>query len=327
MLTDTQQRYIEYLRFSLTDLCNIRCHYCMPEVGAQKESHENRLTFDEIERMIRILIHLGVKRVRLTGGEPLIRPDIIQLVTQLSRIIGLEELCLTTNGLKLPELAFDLREAGLDHINVHLDTLSEDKFRWITKGGDIQSVFDGLKKSREVGFDPIKINCVLQKGINDEEIGALLQYCAGEGYLLRLIEMMPLGPGRDLMPKHYISFQDILEKLKENFTLIPSTSRFGKGPARYYWIPELETHLGCITPISQPFCDSCNRIRVSSDGRFQDCLAYTGQFSFLDSLRQGVADGVIIKKVKELLLFKKEGHEGFLQADAIRTSCMSSIGG
>ncbi|HSA59117.1 MAG TPA: GTP 3',8-cyclase MoaA [bacterium] len=327
MLTDGSQRKIEYLRLSLTDLCNIRCHYCLPPEGISKAHRSEILSFEEIERLVSLLAGLGIRRVRLTGGEPLVRQGLPELVRRLKAIGGLEEVLLTTNALLLAPIAKALREAGLTQINIHLDTLKPKRFRQITRLGEIERVFEGIEAARREGFSPIKLNAVVQRGINDGEVTDLLEYAARQGLTLRFIEMMPIGPGLG-MPRLFIPRDEILERLSERFTLLPSTERLGLGPASYYRIQELGTLVGFIAPVSHPFCDACNRIRISSDGRFQDCLAYDGTFSFRDRLRTpGVSDDEIAGEVRDLLQGKRPGHAGFVQLPSLATPCMSAIGG
>lgn len=327
MLFDSFQRKIEYLRLSVTDLCNIRCHYCMPlEWGGA--TRQKILTFEEIVRMVRILSELGVRRVRLTGGEPLVRKNLPDLVRQLKTLPKIREVLLTTNAVLLKSMAEPLRDAGLEKINIHLDTLSPEKFRAITRLGNIRHVFEGIEEAHRVGFTPIKLNAVIQKGINDDEVEDLLKFCANHGLILRLIEMMPIGPGRDLMPALYRPLDEILSRLREKYTMYLSGVRMGKGPAVYYKVNQLKTLIGFISSVSQPFCRNCNRIRISSDGRFQDCLAYDGTFSFRDLLRDlDVTDDRIAEEVARLLQGKRESHNNFTQSLEERTPCMMGIGG
>lgn len=327
MLSDGLHRKIEYLRLSLTDLCNIRCHYCLPLEGISKAHRSDILTLDEIERMVRVLAGLGIRRVRLTGGEPLVRKDLPELVRRLKTIDGLEEVLLTTNGLLLAPIARALKRAGLTQVNIHLDTLDPERFRRITRLGNIERVFEGIAAARKEGFTPIKLNAVVQRGINDDETADLVEYAARQDMTLRFIEMMPIGPGRDL-PHLFVPREEVLERLSERYTLLPSTERLGLGPANYYRVKELGTLVGFIAPVSRPFCDACNRVRISSDGRFQDCLAYDGTFSFRDLLRTpGISDDDIAAEVGGLLQGKRPGHEGFVQLPSLATPCMSSIGG
>jgi cyclic pyranopterin phosphate synthase len=326
MLIDRQQRRIEYLRLSLTDLCNIRCHYCLPPEGVAKSHRSDILSFEEIERMVRVLAGLGIRRVRLTGGEPLVRKDLPDLVRRLKAIERLEDVLLTTNGILLAPLARVLKHAGLSRINVHLDTLDPERFRQITRLGDVRRVIEGLEAASREGFS-VKLNVVVQRGINDEEAPELLAFAARRSFTLRFIEMMPIGPGRDL-PHLFVSRDELIERLSEQFTMIPSTERLGLGPANYYRVKELGTLVGFIAPVSHPFCDDCNRIRISSDGRFQDCLAYDGTFSFRDLMRNpGISDEDLAAEVGNLLQGKRPGHEGFVQLPTLATPCMSAIGG
>jgi GTP 3',8-cyclase len=325
MLADALRRKIEYLRFSLTDLCNIRCHYCLPLEGVSKAHRSEILSFEEIERMVRILAGLGIRRVRLTGGEPLVRKGAPELVRRLKKVSGLEDVLLTTNGALLAPVAGELRRAGLSQINIHLDTLDPERFRRITRLGDIERVFEGIAAARREGL-AIKLNAVVQRGINDDEAADLLEYAARQGMVLRFIEMMPIGPGRDL-PYLFVPRDETLERLSGRYTLLPSTERLGMGPAAYYRVKELGTLVGFISPVSHPFCDGCNRIRISSDGRFQDCLAYDGAFSLRDLLREGRSDDDIAEEVQSLLQGKRKGHEGFVQLPSLATPCMGAIGG
>lgn len=335
-LVDGFRRKIEYLRFSVTDHCNIRCQYCMGPDQTVREKRSEILSFDEIERMVSLLVAMGIRRVRITGGEPLVRKGVPDLVRRIHRISGIEEVLLTTNGIPLQALAGPLRDAGLEKINIHLDTLSGEKFRHLTRGGEIEKVFEGIDAAKRVGFSPIKLNAVIQRGVNDrfDEVESLLKFCADNGLILRLIEMMPIGPGRDLMSTVFVPFDEIRQKILEKYTLVAaghsqsSAQALGGGPAFYYRVKELDTWVGFITPISQPFCDGCNRIRISSDGRFQDCLAYDGTFSFRDLLRDPqVSDGEIQSRLEKLLGLKQESHRGFEQAEGLRTPCMNGIGG
>ncbi|MBI3541137.1 MAG: GTP 3',8-cyclase MoaA [Deltaproteobacteria bacterium] len=342
MLVDSFQRRIEYLRFSLTDLCNIRCHYCMPLEGIVKKPRSEILSFEEIVRMVSILVPLGIRRVRLTGGEPLVRQGLPDLIQKMKDIEGLEEILLTTNGILLKPIAADLKKAGLEKINIHLDTLSPEKFKKITRLGDIEKVFEGIEEARRVGLQPIKLNAVIQKGINDDEIEDLLLFCSERGLILRLIEMMPIGPGREMMAETFLASGVLRKKLEEKYVLKPVETKLGKGPAVYYRVEGVApralpvegatrapiTLLGFISAISEPFCDSCNRIRISSDGRFQDCLAFDGTFSFRDLLRNpAYSDEDISEEVLGVLQGKRKWHEQFQQAPDIRTPCMVGIGG
>lgn len=334
MLVDPFQRRIHYLRLSVTDRCNIRCHYCMPFDPASLRSllpgagNSDMLTFEEIARLVEILAGLGIRKVRLTGGEPLIRHGLESLVGRLRSIAGLDELSLTTNGILLKRLAGPLRDAGLDRINIHLDTLSPERFSRITRLGDVGAVLKGIEAARTAGFTRLKLNAVLQRGINDGDVEDLLRFAADGRMILRLIEMMPLGPGRDLTPSLFISGGEVRERLARRWTLTPSQVTLGSGPAVYYHVKELDTEVGFITPISQPFCDRCNRVRITSDGRFQDCLAYDGRLSLRDLLRNPqLTDVQMEREIERMLYGKRKSHDGFSQSAAVATPCMNGIGG
>lgn len=327
MLCDLKNRQIEYLRLSVTDLCNLRCRYCMPLTGVPRFKKEHILSFEEIVRLVTILSGLGIRRVRLTGGEPLIRKELPALIEKIRAIAGIDEVLLTTNGLLLGDMAADLKSAGLNRINIHLDTLSPEKFRHITRWGRIEQVFEGMGAAHEAGFGPIKLNMVLQKGVNDDEVPAMLRFAASQGLILRVIELMPIGEAQH-QEARFVSVQEIKEKLKREFTLLPSLSRWGRGPAVYHHVSELKTDIGFISPLSQPFCDTCNRIRISSDGRLQDCLAFDGDLSLRDCLRvYDKSDDEIAAVIRQRLSFKADGHNGFLQPESRRTPCMYGIGG
>ncbi|OGQ07071.1 MAG: cyclic pyranopterin phosphate synthase MoaA [Deltaproteobacteria bacterium RIFCSPLOWO2_12_FULL_40_28] len=327
MLCDLKNRRAEYLRLSVTDLCNLRCQYCMPLEGGPHFGKEKILSFEEITRLIGILSGLGIRRVRLTGGEPLVRKSLPILVEQICSVPGIEEVVLTTNGLLLKDQVQNLKAAGLARINVHLDTLSPEKFHHITRWGKIEQVFEGIKAAIDAGFDFIKLNMVLQKGINDDEVPNMLRFAASQGMVLRVIELMPIGEALT-QEDHFISVSQVREKLKQEFTLLPSLSKWGHGPAVYQHVSELKTDIGFISPISSPFCDTCNRIRISSDGRLQDCLAYDGDVSLRDCLRNSrMSDDEISAIIRRRIHFKVEGHGGFLQKEGERTPCMYGIGG
>lgn len=327
MLFDLKNRKMEYLRLSVTDLCNLRCQYCMPLEGVPRFPKEKILTFEEIARLVKILSDLGIRRVRLTGGEPLIRKNLPTLVEKIRSVPGIEEVVLTTNALLLKDQAKNLKSAGLGRINIHLDSLSPEKFLQITRWGKIEQVFEGIEAAQEAGFSTLKLNMVLQKGINEEEVPDMLRFAASRNMILRVIELMPIGEARS-GGSQFVSAQAVFEKLKSQFEIFPSLSKWGRGPAVYHHVPELKTDIGFITPMSQPFCDTCNRIRISSDGRLQACLAYDGDLSLRDCLRDSsLSDEEISRRIRKRLFFKVDGHEGFQQGEEERTPCMYGIGG
>lgn len=266
-LRDTIGREITYLRISLTDLCNLRCVYCMPPEGVRKQEHRAILSFEEIEEIARAAVSMGVRKIRLTGGEPLVRRGMLSLCRGLREIPGVEELTLTTNGLLLPEMAEPLKAAGVDRINVSLDTLDPDKYRKITRIGSLDQVLAGIRAARDAGLTPLKLNCVLIGGFNDDEIPALAALTRDEPVEVRFIELMPIGHAVPFGPEAYLPCETVLERL-------PRLERAGQdgGVAERYRLPGAAGTIGLIRPLSRCFCRQCNRIRLTADGCLKPCL-------------------------------------------------------
>lgn len=323
-LIDPFGRRIEYVRLSVTDKCNLRCFYCMPEGFHDFEQPENWLTFDEIERVIKAFTELGVARVRLTGGEPLVRKNISSLSSRLTALPGLEDLSLSTNATLLDKQAIDLIQAGISRINVSLDSLQADRFKKIT-GGELQPVLDGLMAAKDAGFSPIKINMVAMKGINDDEFEDMVNFCLLHDFTLRFIETMPMGATGNNATDHYLDLQTVKKQLSESFELIPGVMP-GGGPARYVQIKNTQLRIGFITPISQHFCETCNRVRLSVDGTLYLCLGQDDKIELRPLLRQGISD----EKLKEALIsairIKPEKHE-FKEKPEQVVRLMSMTGG
>jgi cyclic pyranopterin phosphate synthase len=306
-LIDPYGRKIEYLRLSVSDKCNLRCFYCMPKGFKGFEQPEDWLTFDEIERVIKVFTELGVARVRLTGGEPLVRKDLVKLAQRLTALPGLDDLSLSTNATLLDKQSAGLKDAGVSRINVSLDTLEPQRFKEIT-GGELQPILDGLMAAKQAGFSPIKINMVAMKGINDDEFEDMVAFCLQHDFTLRFIETMPMGATGDDATDHYLDLQTVKQKLSHSFDLIPGVMP-GGGPARYVQIKGTDLRIGFITPISQHFCETCNRVRLSVDGTLYLCLGQDDKFELRPLLRQGISDD----KLKEMLIdaigLKPEKHE------------------
>jgi len=263
-LIDPFGRQVEYVRLSVTDKCNMRCFYCIPQGFTNFEEPENWLRFDEIERLLAAFASLGVRRVRLTGGEPLVRRNLPELAARLSMIDGIEDLSLSTNAALLRQHAGALRDAGVSRINVSLDSLDPERFRQVTRG-DLEPVLAGLMEARRVGLSPVKINMVAMKGVNDGEFESMVDFCLENGFTLRLIETMPVGDtGREAVDR-YIDLQEVRARLARRYELIPDVMP-GGGPARYVRVGGTELRIGFITPISQHFCETCNRVRLAVDG-------------------------------------------------------------
>jgi len=306
-LTDPFGRTIEYVRLSVTDRCDLRCHYCMPEGFKDFETPEDWLTFDEIERVIRAFGELGTKRIRLTGGEPLVRKNLPELAARLSRLPGIEDLSLSSNATRLAKYAQPLYDAGISRINVSLDTLRADRFKAITQG-KLDKVIDGLMAAKKTGFSPIKINMVVLKGENDDEVEDMVAFCAEHGFTLRFIETMPMGDTGRSASEQYVSLQDIKKRLEQKFDLIPGMMP-GGGPARYVQVAGTGTRIGFITPMSQHFCDTCNRVRLSVDGTLYMCLGQEGSYNLRPLLRDGIDDDSLKQHIIKAIALKPERHE------------------
>ncbi len=307
-LVDPFGRKIEYVRLSVTDKCNLRCFYCLPKGFKDFETPENWLNFDEIERVIKAFGELGVNRIRMTGGEPLVRKNLSELASRISSLPGIDDLSLSTNATLLGQQAEDLYQAGIRRINVSLDTMHEGQFADITGGGKLKEVLEGLKKSKEVGFNPIKVNMVVMKDTSLDDYQHVLEYCMENDFTLRFIETMPMGtPGRDASDQ-YISLETVKERLNEQFDLVPGIMT-GGGPAKYYRINGTDFEIGFITPISQHFCESCNRVRISVDGTLYLCLGQDDKLELRPLLRAGISDDDLKQAIIDAIAKKPARHE------------------
>ncbi|MDY7040932.1 MAG: GTP 3',8-cyclase MoaA [Chloroflexota bacterium] len=299
---DAYNRPISYLRVSVTDRCNLRCTYCMPPEGVFWRPHEEILRYEEIETVVRAAAELGISKVRLTGGEPLVRLGIVDLVRKLTGIPGIDDLAMTTNGVLLSRYATALAQAGLQRVNVSLDTLRPERFRRITRLGRLEDVLAGIEAARQAGLEPIKINTVVIKGMNDDEVLDLARQTMEAGWNVRFIEVMPVGNGvlaGGEWRERVVPAGDILQKIESELgKLEPAKVSVGNGPARYYRLPGVKGTLGFITPISEHFCYRCNRLRLTADGQLRPCLLSDQEIDLRTPLRQG-AD---VERIKELLL-------------------------
>ncbi len=323
-LIDPFGRTIEYVRLSVTDRCDLRCFYCLPGDYRDFSEPEEWLTFDEIERVIRAFAALGVQRVRVTGGEPLVRKNLSLLTGQLSRIPGIEDLSLSTNAAGLARQAAALRQSGITRINVSLDTLRSDRFKAITRG-NLDKVMDGLMTAKQTGFAPIKINMVVMKDVNDDEIEEMVDFCIEHDFTLRLIETMPIGDTGRNAASHFLDLQTVRARLAKRFKLIPGVVP-GGGPARYVQIAGTHLKIGFITPISQHFCETCNRVRLAVDGTLYLCLGQEHKFEFRPLLRAGIDDAALQTAVRDAISLKPERHE-FLEKPRQVVRFMAKTGG
>ena len=324
-LVDQFNRAIEYVRLSVTDRCDLRCFYCLPEGYKDFEIPDHWLTFDEINRVIKAFTHLGVNRVRLTGGEPLTRRNLTELTESLAALPGLDDLSLSTNATRLSKHAESLRAAGVSRINVSLDTLKPEVFKEITKG-KLEKVLDGLMAAKAAGFAPIKINMVVMRGINDNEVEDMVEFCLEHDFTLRFIETMPMGAtGRSASSNYYVDLQTIKARLEKQYELIPGMMP-GGGPARYVQVAGTDLRIGFITPISQHFCETCNRVRLAADGTLYMCLGQSEKFELRPLLRAGASDAEIEEAICQAINLKPEKHEFREKPDQV-IRFMSMTGG
>ena len=292
-------RKIDYLRLSVTDLCNYRCKYCMPEEGVCKRPHGSNLTVEECVEIAAAAVCLGVKKIRLTGGEPLVRRGIVDICRQLREISGLEELCLTTNGSLLPELAKPLREAGVDRLNISMDTLRPERFRDMTRRGSLEDVMAGIRATEEAGFGKLKLDTVLIGGFNDDEIGDFLNLTMEHPWEVRFIELMPMGPCAVWDKSCFLPGTEVLKRYPALQEIEPN------GVARRYRLPGAKGTVGLISPLSHDFCGECRRIRVTADGKLKGCLHSREEISLRglhgQELKEVIRRGILQKPQRHYL--------------------------
>ncbi len=323
MLVDPFGRNIEYIRLSVTDRCDLRCTYCMPEDFKGFEEPEHWLNFQETERLIGAFARLGVKRVRLTGGEPLLRRNLPELAARLSALPGIDDLSLSTNATQLAKHAQTLKDAGVGRLNVSLDSLRRERVEKINGRDVFDRIMAGLEAAHQAGFDRIKLNMVALAGVNDDEIDAMVEFAMRGNYILRLIETMPMGDtGR---ASSFLDLQPVKARLTEKYGLI-ETALAGGGPARYLGTPDGRFNIGFITPLSQHFCGTCNRVRVSVDGTLYLCLGQDDKLELGPMLRAGASDIEIEQAILSAVARKPERHE-FREAPQKLVRFMSMTGG
>jgi cyclic pyranopterin phosphate synthase len=307
-LSDSFHRPINYLRISVTDRCNLRCIYCMPAEGISLVSHDDILTYEEIYTVARAAAGLGINKIRLTGGEPLVRSGLPELIRMLAKIEGVDDISLTTNGTLLERYAAELKDAGLRRVNVSLDTLKPERFKLITRIGDnLGEVLGGIETARAVGLDPVKLNVVVMAGINDDELLDFAAKTVTEGWQVRFIELMPLV-GRDTTPQ-FVPASEMRRRLEPLGELTPCLPSMGNGPAKYFRLPNAKGAIGFITPISEHFCFQCNRMRLTADGRLRPCLLSDYEVDLKPSLRQGISLAGLKKLIKQAVAGKPERHQ------------------
>lgn len=323
-MNDPFGRPIDYLRLSVTDRCDLRCGYCLPKGFKGFEEPAHWLDFAEITRVVAAFTALGVRHVRLTGGEPLMRRDLPRLAADLAALPGLADLSISSNCTRMDTLALPLYQAGVRRLNASLDSLRPEVFARIT-GGRLERVLAGLEAAHRAGFVPIRINTVVMGGVNDGEVESILEFCAERGFTLRLIETMPMGNTGQAAADHYVDLQTIKQRLERQFTLIPDLLP-GGGPAHYYRLGGTETRIGLITPISQHFCATCNRVRLTVDGTLYLCLGQENRYPLRPLLSGGITDAELIEHLRQAIALKPEGHT-FTQAAGQPVRFMAQTGG
>jgi len=324
-LHDSFGRKLNYLRISVTDRCNMRCDYCRPSADAyQAEPRSHILSFEEIERIVKVAVGLGVNKVRITGGEPLVRKDFPDLIGKLSHIEGVTDLAMTSNATYLEKHVSALKKAGLHRINISLDTLNPLRFKKLT-GSDIQPVLKGIQAVKEAGMSPIKLNTVLMKGVNDEEVGELIDFASDLGATIRFIELMPMKQGMD-WEQHYISIADILAQDDVRQRVDISPMQTGNTAARYLPLKDGRGEVGFIMPMSDRFCEGCNRLRLTADGGLRSCLPEDKHMNLRDVIRNGGSDDDIRAVFMRSALIKPEIGSYAFDSDTDKRS-MIYIGG
>ncbi|MFZ5590567.1 MAG: GTP 3',8-cyclase MoaA [Bacillota bacterium] len=326
-MQDCQAREINYLRISVTDRCNLRCTYCMPPEGVRPLGHDQVLRNEEIIALVRAAAAVGIKKIRLTGGEPLVRRGITELVQELAAIPEIDDLALTTNGVLLPAFAAQLKEAGLQRVNISLDTLQSFRYTLITRLGKLEQALAGIEAALEYGFHPVKINTVAIRGFNDDEINDLVAMTLDKPLHLRFIELMPVGVADGWAKSRHLAVAEIREIIERQFgPLSPVHKPTGHGPARYYTIAGARGTVGFISPLSDHFCHQCNRLRLTADGRLRPCLYDTREIDLKTPLRRGAGPEELAALFRRAVLLKPAGHS-FAAGWQDDRRVMSQIGG
>ncbi|HYG22867.1 MAG TPA: GTP 3',8-cyclase MoaA [Verrucomicrobiae bacterium] len=347
VLIDSHGRVLRDLRVSITDRCNFRCLYCLPETEAAQNFYRGRwanmpnsapitqqwvprtslLSFEEIERLVRIAVNRGVRKVRLTGGEPLLRHDVELLVSRIARIEGIEDLAMTTNGFLFQQKARALRDAGLHRISFSLDSLDAENFRKMTGRDGLQQVLDGIQLAQDLGFTPVKVNAVVIRGINDHELPALANFARERDISMRFIEFMPLDSARAWLRDMVVTGREILERVQSAFALHPVPSSNPASTSRVWKFADGRGEIGIIAPVSEPFCGHCNRIRLTADGKIRTCLFSVTEHDLRGKLRGGATDAEISTALTEIV-WQKEARHRIGEPDFVPASrSMSCIGG
>lgn len=325
-MKDKYNREIDYIRISVTDRCNLRCVYCMPEEGVEMLSHSSILSYEEMLKITKCLSELGIKKVRLTGGEPLVRRGIVNLIEDIKSLDGIETVSITTNGILFCDMFGELKAAGLDEVNFSLDTLQADRFEKIARRPGLEKVLAAIDLSEKSGLKT-KVNCVAMNGVNDDEILDMVGLIQNRNICLRFIEYMPVGK-HDL--EKAVPTETVMRIIEEKYgELIPDERKHGMGPAKYYRIPDVKGSVGFISAMTNCFCDSCNRIRLTAEGFLKLCLQYNVGISLRDLMRNGATDDELKTAICDAVQNKPQRHtfNDYMTAENIEENGMSRIGG
>lgn len=328
LLKDAHNRTIKDLRISLTDRCNFRCFYCLPHGEPTWAKREKLLTFEELERVAKVFVGLGIDKIRLTGGEPLIRRDVPLLVEKLARLKpALADIALTTNGYDLAKHAAALKAAGLDRITISLDSLRPERFAEITGVDALDRTIAAIDLARTMGFDPVKVNSVIVRGRNDDEVADLARFAREFGISMRFIEFMPLDSGHDWSREMVVSGREILHSIEAEFPLEPAGARGTSTASRYRFADGAPGEIGIIAPVSEPFCGACSRIRLTADGQIRTCLFSQEEHDLRGPIRSGASDEELAEVIRDAVLHKEKGHR-INEPDYVQPArSMSFIGG
>ncbi|XP_061480906.1 molybdenum cofactor biosynthesis protein 1 isoform X2 [Rhineura floridana] len=326
-LTDGFGRQHNYLRISLTEKCNLRCQYCMPEEGVQLTPKSELLSPEEIITLARLFVKEGVDKIRLTGGEPLIRPDVVDIIAQMRKLEGLQTIAVTTNGINLARLLPRLKEAGLDAINISLDTLVPAKFEFIVRRKGFHKVMEGIHKALELGYDPVKVNCVVMRGLNEDELVDFVALTEKQPLDVRFIEYMPFD-GNKWNFKKMVSYKEMLDTIKQRWPELEKLPcEEASSTAKAYKVPHFQGRVSFITSMSEHFCGSCNRLRITADGNLKVCLFGNSEVSLRDHLRSNATEEELVQIIGAAVGRKKKQHAGMFSISQMKNRPMILIGG
>ena len=325
-LSDSFQRPINYLRISVTDRCNLRCLYCMPAEGCQLLPSQEILTYEEIYTVVKAAAELGINKIRVTGGEPLVRLDLPKLIRMLSQIDGIDDISLTTNGLLLSRSAAELKAAGLRRVNVSLDTLKPEIFKLTSRTNyDLADILKGIEAAKSVGLEPVKLNMVVMSGINDDELLEFAAKTIDQEWHVRFIECMPVN-GDSRNSSQFISVSQMRKRMEQMGELEPCLPSVGNGPAKYFHFPQAKGTIGFITPVSEHFCFQCNRLRLTSDGKLRPCLLLPNEIDLKQPLRSGISSAGLRQLIEETAFTKPLCHR-LAEGSVPKDRPFSQVGG